>query len=110
MTYVDIDSITAWCLHSTGRSEDGASQEANMVATIDVIGPERTVLDVDILYGHMARITDIYEAWTLGILVGTLAIPGTTDPELFPVVIAVTVDGSFTGNGETITLICIDEG
>ena len=81
-----------------------------MVAAIDVIGPERTVLNMDILYGHMARIADIYEAWTLCILVGTLAVPCTTNPEFLPVVIAVTIDGSFTGNGETITLICIDEG
>ena len=67
-----------------------------MVTAIDVIGPERTVLNMDILYGHMARIADIYEAWTLCILVGTLAIPCTTNPEFLPVVIAVTIDGSFT--------------
>ena len=110
MAYVDIDSITTWCTHTTGRGEDGASQEADMVATIDVVGPERTVLDVDILYGHMARIADIYEAWTLCILVGTLAVPGATDPEFLPIVIAVTIDGSVACNGKTITLISIDEG
>ena len=54
MADINVDGIAAWCPHATGRGEDGAAQEADMVATVDVVGPERTVLDMYILQGYVA--------------------------------------------------------
>ena len=80
-----------------------------MVATVDVVGPERTVLNMHILQGYVAGVADINETRTLCILVGTLSVPGATNPELLPVVITVSVDGTRTGDGEAITFVGIDE-
>ena len=81
-----------------------------MVATVDVIGPERAVLEVYILQGYVAGVADIDEARALCILVGALAIPGATNPELLPVVLTVAIDSTQTGDGKAITFISIDEG
>ena len=54
VTNINVDGIAAWCPHATGRGEDGAAQEADVVATVDVVGPERTVLNMHILQGYVA--------------------------------------------------------
>ena len=110
MTDIDVDGIAAWCSHATGRGEDGAAQEADVVATVDVIGPERAVLEVYILQGYVAGVADIDEARALCILVGTLSVPGATNPKLFPIVITVAINDTRTGDGKAITFISIDEG
>lgn len=110
MADVDVDGITAGCLHATGGGEDGATQEADMVAAVDVVSPERTVLDMDILYGHIAGVADIDEAGTLCVLVGALAVPSAANPELLPVVVAIAVDGARTCDGEAVAFVGIDEG
>ena len=54
VTNINVDGIAAWCLHAGSRGEDGAAQEADVVATVDVVGPERTVLNMHILQGYVA--------------------------------------------------------
>ena len=110
VAHVDVDGIAAGGFDVTGGGEDGAAQEAHMVATVDVVGPEGTVLDAYILQGHVAGVGDVDEAWALGVLVGTLAVPCTTNPELLPIVAAVAVDGARAGDGETVAMVGIDEG
>ena len=55
MLYQHLVSLVhrAGCLHAGSRGEDGAAQEADVVATIDVVGPERTVLNMYILQGYV---------------------------------------------------------
>ena len=77
VTDINVDGVAAWCPHATGRGEDGAAQEADMVATVDVVGPERTVLDMHILQGYVAGVADIDEARALCILVGALSFRNT---------------------------------
>lgn len=110
VTNINVDGIAAWCPHATGWGEDGAAKEADMVATVDVVGPERTVLNMHILQGYVAGVADIDEAGTLCILVGAFTVPGATNPELLPIVITISIDGSRTGDGKAITFVCIDEG
>ena len=81
-----------------------------MVAAIDVIGPESAVLQMHVLKSHVRGIADVYESWTLCILVGAAAVPLTSNPELFPIMFAISVDGSLSGNGEAIAVVGIDEG
>ena len=109
VTNINVDGIAAWCPHATGWGEDGAAKEADMVATVDVVGPERTVLNMHILQGYVAGVADIDEARTLCILIGALAVPGATNPELLPVMITVSIDGTRTGNGESVAFLGIDE-
>ncbi len=87
-----------------------AAQEADMVAAVDVVGPERTVLNMHILQGYVAGVADIDEARALCILVGALAVPGATNPELLPIVITIAIDGTRTGDGEAVAFVGIDEG
>ena len=107
---INIDSIATWCLHAGSRGEDGTTQEADVVAAVDVIGPERTVLNMHILQGYVAGVADIDEARALCILVGAFAVPGAANPELLPIVITVAVDGSRTCYGEAVAFVGIDEG
>ena len=110
VTNVNVDGIAAWCLHVGSRGEDGAAQEADMVATVDVVGPERTVLNMHILQGYVAGVADIDEAGTLCILVGAFTVPGAANPELLSIVIAISIDGTWTGNGKAVAFVGIDEG
>ena len=110
VTDIDVDGVATWCPHATGLGEDGAIQEADVVATIDVVGPERTVLNMHILQGYVAGVADINEARALCILVGALAVPGAANPEILPVVITISIDGTWTGDGEAVAFIGIDEG
>ena len=87
-----------------------AVEKSHMVAAIDVIGPESAVLQMHVLKSHVRGIADVYESWTLCILVGAAAVPLTSNPELFPIMFAISVDGSLSGNGEAIAVVGIDEG
>ena len=75
-----------------------------------MVGPERRIDKVNVLNGDVARVGHIGEARALGILVRTLRIPLTANPELLPIVQAVAVDGAPPANGEAVETVGIDEG
>ena len=75
-----------------------------------MIGPERRVHKMNILNSHILRIRNIGQTRTLRILIGTLRIPLTANPELLPVRQSVTVDGTLTRNGKAIQAVGIHQG
>lgn len=110
MAYINIDGIAAGGFHSFCRCEDGTIQETDVVAAVDMIGPEWAVLDMSILDCHVAGIGNVDEARALCILIGALAIPGAANPKFFPIVITIAIDDTRTSNRKAIAMVCIDEG
>ena len=109
MAFVNIYGIGTRCLDTAGGSVDVAAEVAHVVAIIDVVGPKRTVHQSDILHGDVAGIGDIDQPWALSILVGALAVPLPSYPELVPVVESVAVDSPLSGDGESVDVVGVDE-
>ena len=65
-----------------------------MVATVYMVGPERTVDEPGILHGDILAIGDIDKSWPKRLEVGALAVVFPSDPELLPIIISVAVDGT----------------
>ena len=81
-----------------------------MVTLIDMISPEGRVDQMDILDSHIPGIRHVGQTRTLGILVGALAVPLTTNPELLPILQTIAIDSSPATDGKAIKTIGIDEG
>ena len=110
VAYVDVNGVATRRLHTFGGSVDMTVEEAHVVGTIEMVGPERTVLQTYILDGDILAVRYIYQARTLGVFISTLWIPLAADPELLPIMIAVAVDSAMTSDGETIEIVGIDKG
>ena len=75
VTNIDVDGIAARCLQDYSGREDGAVEITHMVGTIKVVGPERTVDQLDILHCNVLAVGDINQPRALFVLVGTGRIP-----------------------------------
>lgn len=87
-----------------------AVEIAHVVGVVDMVGPERTVVQLDVLYSDVVAVRDIDESGALFVFVCTLRIPFSSYPKLFPVVVAVAVDGSLSRDGESVEVVGVNEG
>ena len=109
--YVQINGVGAGALgmvRSTQRV-DAKIQQFHVFAIVDVSCPESRVLKFYPFYLHILTIRYIYQSGALFVLVGALAVPFATKPELLVIAKAVTVDGSFTRDGESVQSVGIDQ-
>ena len=91
------------------RRIDVTVKVAHMVTPVDMVRPYRRVDEVYILNGDVLTVRHIGQSGALGILVGTLRIPASTNPELLPVLQSVAINGTRSADGESIQPVGIDE-
>ena len=109
MTGVDVNRIRTRCLYPLRRRKDRAVEKPTMVTPIDMVGPKRTVDEVNILNGNILAMGDVSQPGPLRILVRALPVPLATYPELFPIVLAIAIDRSLSCDRETIYAISVDQ-
>ena len=80
-----------------------------MVALIDMVRPERRIHQLHVLNRHIPTVGDIGQTRTLGILVGTLGVPLTTNPKLLPIVQSIAIDNAVAGDGKAIQSVGIHQ-
>ena len=109
MSFVNVDSIGTRCLDILCRGIDITAEKAHVVTAVQMVRPERTVDKSHILNRDVAGVANIHEAGTLGFLVRALRVPLPADPEFIPIVVAITINGSFARDREPIHMVGIDE-
>lgn len=105
---VEIDGVGAGGLHRFHGRKDIQVDEPGVMAFIKVGGPEACILEAYIADEHRVAVLDEDQAWAGDLQVGALGIFLAPLPEGFPVFPAIAVDGSLSGNGETVTVVCVD--
>ena len=102
---VEVDRVGARRGYGLVGSEDGHVLDANIVALIEVGGPEAGIAEGHALEEDVPALGDIDHSRAQGLEIGAVGVHAAACPEVPPVLETVAVDHSFTGNREAVDAI-----
>ena len=109
--HINVECITARCLGISRlvRSIDGTVQVPHLLTLVEVIRPEGTIDQMNILYRHILTMGDIHQSWTQSLQVSTFTVELAPNPEFLPETQSIAIDCPCARNRKTIDSIGIDK-